>query len=877
MMSLPRSLRQKASSARPSEVGNSRGPAVAAGCMGLVLMLAMTGGYLAGPARQRMDGLTAGVVLLHLAVGVTAAPFCLWVLVGPGRSLLDRGLRRPAGCALSLAILTGVALTVRAAAGRAAGAGVLAAHLVSAPPAAVLVVFALLSRQQRAAREHVREQSYSPPRAPAGWSPLVALTAVGLGLLAAAGAAAVTSYKGGQARYEPEEYFRNLTATNARQAANAMFPAGTRWRSQSTESVPSAAYCGAAGCHPRAYRQWLESSHHRAAASLAYLRLTHQFAAQRGADAPRWCDGCHAPHFGKLSSGREGVTCVACHAVARLPDLSGNGRVELGLPAGYPFAEASDARLHWLHGFLLRLRPGPHRRASMSQALHGQSQFCAGCHRTSYNLPQNRYKFLRTADDYGAWQSGPYSGESVHGLVPPGPARRCQDCHDPHRGGVRCSVFGVRDDLKTEHRTPNTEHLNTPISLDLLALRRPSRVPGGPEELVAPLERAAPLLQPGETVTVDLVVRNRAVGHQFPAGTADRKQAWLQVELRDASGRVLARSGRRQRWGGPEPGTHIYGLAALDARGLLLTGGDLWNMVTPLYHRSLLPGRADTDRRILPPGGSDVARYRLRVPRSAPGPLQLRAQLWYGAIYTGPGAPTPLPRLMAQDRVSLPVAANAAVRKQGTVKGPLPDRFFDYGVGLLLQGDLPRAQRAMRRVLAWAPRDGRGHLGLGQVYLAEGDLLAAREQFEQASRMAPGDPRCRAFLATTERRMGLYDRALALLEPLVRAYPRDAQLWFDAGMCHYLAGRYEPAAAAFAAMLAIDPDDLAGHYNLMRCLRRLQRIPEARREEVIYQILAEDDDAKPIALAYLRRNPAADQETRTIHEHLLRSTPESRP
>jgi hypothetical protein len=72
-------------------------------------------------------------------------------------------------------------------------------------------------------------------------------------------------------------------------------------------------------------------------------------------------------------------------------------------------------------------------------------------------------------------------------------------------------------------------------------------------------------------------------------------------------------------------------------------------------------------------------------------------------------------------------------------------------------------------------------------------------------------------------------------------------------------------------MLDIDPDDLSAHYNLMRCLRRLRRLSEARHEEVIYQTLREDDNAKQIGLAYLRTHPLADRETRTVHEHPLRS------
>src|SRR5438445_479344 len=268
---------------------------------------------------------------------------------------------------------------------------------------------------------------------------------------------------------------------------------------------------------------------------------------------------------------REGVNCLTCHATTRVTELSGNGRFELRVPSDYPFAEDPDPRLRWLHGFLLRLRPGPHRLAFMKPApgtpggWMRQSEFCASCHRMSYNLPQNNYKFLRTEDEYGTWQAGPYSGESIHGFYPPGPVRRCQDCHAPHGGGVQ------------EHPSP--------VTVDLLALRREPRMASAPEELVAPLGRAAPLLRSGETVTVDVVIRNRGCGHEFPADVLT--EAWVEFEVGDMSrkprgpaprfapppsrapggGRVLLRSGGLGPRGEIDPGAHTYGMIGLDRAG----------------------------------------------------------------------------------------------------------------------------------------------------------------------------------------------------------------------------------------------------------------------------------------------------------------------
>jgi hypothetical protein len=940
-----------------------------------------------------MDTWAAGLVLLHAGLGVLLTlAFLPWIIskvaarrvvarslvrFAPvrSRSLAPVAIIRFAGLGLWLvASLSGTCLIVGAAGGGVSTDRRLFLHEAASFGVVVLAALWRWARQRGGTRDSRQEG-----RPTAAWSlvsrppfltwmvglllivvpaALAALTLSSIGASSSVGAHSASDGKRVD-QYEPEAYYRNLTATNARQAGNSLFPAAVSIVADADAGVRVSAYCGSTGCHPTAYRQWLGSSHQRAATNPYYRRTAVLFESQRGAvsrstraghrAAVRWCDGCHSPAslaatdghrlFGAGQEARtpdmvistrkkEGVNCLTCHGTVRLTELSGNGRFEMRIPADYPFAEHPDARLRWLHALLLRLRPGPHRAAFMRPELHQSSEFCASCHRLSYNVAQNAYKFLRAADDYGTWQMGEASAESVHGFYPPGARQRCQDCHNVHGGGVRSRVARPAEPRDASTATlfrssaAQPVPIPSPVTIDVLALRRLPRGEGGPEELIAPLERAAPLLRVGESVTVDVVVSNRGVGHAFPGGWGDLGATWLEFEVMDAAGHKILRGGGR----GPHedllPGTHAYGMIALDRHGQRLEHGDLWNMVTPLYYRSILPGQPDTDRRTILAGESDVARFQFRVPDGGSAPLRLRARLWHRrlrpdfvrwvAASDAPGmgetkrldgvsgrfpvpSASPLqrgssavdggfsPRLVAEDRVTLPVAGgrvrgkpvpllgdalNGRNRPSPIDPGP-PRRFYDYGVALLLQGDLPRAQRAMRRVQAWAPLDVQGYLGLGRVYLTEGDLLAARAQFEQARRLAPNDPRPRAFLATTFRKMGQYEQALATLEPLARTYRRDRLLWFDIGMSHYLAGRYAAGARAFEAMLGIDPDDLSAHYNLMRCLRRLQRVPEARREETIYLYLREDDNAKAIALAYLRRNPLADREARTIHEHPL--------
>jgi tetratricopeptide (TPR) repeat protein len=888
--------------------------------------VAASGLILYGPARSDMGGGAVALMLLHLGLGL---PLGVWALTASLVCL--RPARWPLTAAVALCLGTGVLIVARAAGGAALrGSDLLLATHIPAGLAALALGWSSLAGKRGHAVASLRRPIPTPR------------LALLIGLVPAAGSA-LAAY-----RYEPEAYYRSLTATNAAQARNPRFPGGVLlegehpWRAERP-----AAYCGAAGCHEPAYREWLASAHANAGSDPFYQASRRSFAARSGATAARWCAGCHEPTsllgeeeekgtagpgpsvetaagtaqsppartravIRKPSTVREGglrafhaatsvdglrglrgVTCLGCHAATRVQDLMGNGRPVLAAPSEYPFAERREPALRWLHGFLLRLRPAPHRAAFLKPELQPTPEFCSACHRMSFNVPQNHYKFLPGMDEYGAWQESPVSGRSIHGIQLAARPQTCVGCHMPpvrDRPGGRSHAFlggntalpalrGDRAQLAATERFLRSGAL----SVDLFALRR--SLPGRPhqEELRAPLEDASLPLRPGESVVVDVVVRNRGVGHDFPAGSGDLRDVWLAVALADVTGRPLAASGLIDGDGAVDPEAHAYRLIALDRMGRRIDRNNLDEMVTvvaPSSPRTIPAG--EVDLRTIPAGESDLARYRFTVPRMA-GRLQLTARLLHRAVNPGfarwalrhgPDRP-PLPvTLLAEDSLTFVVApAPVALTR---VPAPAPGReaqamrFYDYGVALLRQSDLARAAGAMRRAAELLPRRPEGPLGLGRVYLEEGDLIAARDQFLAGLRLAPRDARARLFLGRTYRKMGQYDGALAILQPLAAQFPRDRALQFEIGQCQFQRGRYEEASEAFTRMLDVDPNELAAHYNLMSCNRQLHRFPEARREEAIYRYLKEDESVRRLTADYLEGHPAVAREAQSIHEHLLR-------
>src|SRR6185369_1367203 len=122
----------------------------------------------------------------------------------------------------------------------------------------------------------------------------------------------------------------------------------------------------------------------------------------------------------------------------------------------------------------------------------------------------------------------------------------------------------------------------------------------------APVDAAGTVLEPGSTARVDVVVRTRKIGHFFPGGTVDAFDVWLELEARDADGRVIFWSGAvADNGGGPvEPGAHFY-------RSYLLDGG-----ANPINKRNAWQARSVLYVRLIPPGAADVAHYLVRVPKT---------------------------------------------------------------------------------------------------------------------------------------------------------------------------------------------------------------------------------------------------------------------
>jgi tetratricopeptide (TPR) repeat protein len=207
-------------------------------------------------------------------------------------------------------------------------------------------------------------------------------------------------------------------------------------------------------------------------------------------------------------------------------------------------------------------------------------------------------------------------------------------------------------------------------------------------------------------------------------------------------------------------------------------------------------------------------------------------------------------------------------RQQSTYQREDLVRWNDYGIGLLLQGDLRAAERIFLHVSEIDPKFVDGWVNLGRVRVLEGRTQEAQEVLFKALELDPDLARTNFFLAMTYKNLGEYDQALEHLRVAEERYPRDRVVLNQVGRIQFLQRKFEEAVETLNRVVAIDPEDLQAHYNLMLCYRALRKPEKAEHEQKLYLRFKADESSQAIAGPYLREHPEDNNERQAIHEHI---------
>jgi tetratricopeptide (TPR) repeat protein len=438
--------------------------------------------------------------------------------------------------------------------------------------------------------------------------------------------------------------------------------------------------------------------------------------------------------------------------------------------------------------------------------------------------------------------------------------------------------------------------------------------------VTAPLDRVRPAVRRGDTVRVEVVVRTKRVGHFFPGGTVDAYDTWLELKGVDDKGQTIFWSGMVEDngKGAVEKGAHFYRSLQVDAHG------------NPINKRNAWATRAVVYVRLIPPGAADTVHFRMKIPEKTGGRITLTARLCYrkfswwntqfafaGERDDSPSKPGVSPPTVTPDYDDTKMAFTASLRGISAKEEKIPDlpivavaqnevaldvlpanapapqpktelakedwqRWNDYGIGLLLQGDLKAAQAAFEKVTEVDPQNPDGWVNIGRAALQEGDISRARAVLDKALALNPKLARTNFFYGSLLKSTGDYDQAAAHFEIVLAQYPRDRVALNNLGRVLFLERKYSEAVKVLRQVLAVDPEDLQAHYNLMLCYNGLGDEKMSKEHQARYLRFKADEASQAITGPYRQLNPEDNNERQSIHEHtsvplaILKNAPSKR-
>ncbi|HEX8283516.1 MAG TPA: multiheme c-type cytochrome [Pyrinomonadaceae bacterium] len=644
-----------------------------------------------------------------------------------------------------------------------------------------------------------------------------------------------------------------------------------------------------ASCHGDVHAQWRQSAHANAFREPFYQKNVKDIISQRNIAHTRHCESCHnpaalfsgaltdKPAFKKRPYDDEGVSCIACHSIQDV-NRRGIGGYVMGEPA--LLVKPDGTRL--LEGVTdqqILDDVSSHRRAMMRDVLKSP-EFCGACHKSQVPKELNDYKFLRAFAVADELQMSSFSKESPHPFY----VRDRETCNSCHMKPEAAPLFDVsaKNGAVKSHRwaAANTaipffykyaEQLDAVtkflegdvMGIDIFALRRQPKGAGA-EELLAPLNRSSFKIERGDTLTADVVITNKNMGHSFPPELRDFYEAHVEFTVSDAAtGRQIFRSGFIKPDGFLDESAHNYKTYLVMADGTFNERHHIWKTRVVAQNNQIGSGR------------SDVARYRFQMPRDAGDAVKVTARLRYRR-FTKVFADYALGKVldfpvvtMATAEYTLKVGENAAL---APAKGATPDwrRWNNYGIALFDSRQFAQAAEVFARVAeldeAYRP------MALTNRALA----LIEIDRWNDASKLVdaaleinPNLHRALFQRARIRTKRGQLTDAEADIRRVLEAFPRDRLSLQQLGELSKIKRDFPAARECFERILRIDPEDAGSHYNLMLVYRKLGMNDEARAEAKIFQDLKDDPGALPVASEFLRRHPEMKGESVPFHVHDL--------
>lgn len=644
-------------------------------------------------------------------------------------------------------------------------------------------------------------------------------------------------------------------------------------------AFPTATYCGK--CHQEAYRQWRQSLHSNSFRTPFYRTSVNLLLNTKGIAYTRFCDSCHNPigvFSGALTEDpqvdrrfdSDGLTCMTCHSIQRVKSTYGNGGYEMGIPA--VMVDAAGKRIPGeVPYYKIMEHPERHSRAVM-QDLYRKPEFCAACHKANFPTSLNDYKWIRAFTVYDEWQSSKFSQRNPLVFYTTD-YKSCQDCH-MKSAPIKVQDYGAKHGTLLSHRwlAGNTavpfyygfdEQLKKTIgflqsgnylNVDLFALKLGN-------DLIAPLGTGPFRLAPRQIVEVRVVVQNKNIGHSLVPEVRDLYEAWVEFTVRDATGTTIYQSGFLNPDGTLDQSAHSFTNRPVDIYGDFVDNHEVWTIHSVAYDNTIQSGR------------SALVRYQFQVPSNAKGPLTVTARVNYRHLRQ-----SYLNNVFGKDHPAYPVIEMASRTRtfnigENTAVPSAPGdnaewmRWNNYGIGLMDEMQYDEAVRAFQQVVKLRPDYADAHTNIALAYIQWEKYASARPELEKALSLSPDNARALYYMAIIEKRSGHPAAEFADLGRVIAQYPQARDARRELGVYYMQQHEYEQAVQQFEALQAIDPDDVAAHYNLSLLYKRMGRKNKAAEQASRYAAKVIDPRAPTYSLDYLRKHPEIGPESDPWHLH----------
>lgn len=663
----------------------------------------------------------------------------------------------------------------------------------------------------------------------------------------------------------------------------------------SSENFVSSSRC--ATCHTDIHPQWRDSAHANSFREPFYQKNVKDLIAQKNIAFTRHCESCHnpaalftgaltdKPQFKKRPFDEEGVSCIVCHSIESV-DGRGIGGYVFGQPAliqkedGTKILQATDQQI-------LDDVPG-HKRAMMRDVLK-KPEFCAACHKSQVPKELNEYKFLRAFSVGDELQMSSFSKESPHPFY----VRNKETCNSCHMVQKPTKYFDASAKSKgtiASHRFPaaNTaiptfykynEQLEEVVKflqddkmgIDIFALHRQS---GNSKkaQIIAPVNRENFSLKAGDTLTADVVITNKNIGHSFPPELRDFYEAYVEFEVQDSTGKKLFKSGFIKPNGYLDETAHAYKTHLVKADGSYNDLHHIWFTKTVAHNLQIQSGR------------SDVARYKFTIPKELSGQIKLVAKLKYRRFtrvfsdYSlGKSVDLPIVTMATSERL-LNIGDN---QSQPVDPKAMPDwrRWNNYGIALLDNRQFPQSADAFEEVMDMKVQDYQAfaHTNRALALMEMGGWQEAEKLINKALELDPNNLRAVFQRGRVHRVRSRLDKAEADFKRVLESFPRDrltlqqlgelAKIKSDVVSKAERADQLKIAQSFYERILAIDPEDTASHYNLMVIFQKLGKRAEAQKMSKIFQDLKDDPQVTSLASNFLQKNWNIGNESLPYHTH----------